>query len=132
MRWTLFGMSRWSERNWALHQLSCPPTARQMADASQKGKQYCAKIDGLEPEQMYDFQVAAHTLGSHAYGTLEKFEPSTNQLIGAWSHPESARTGSGPVKIMSVEKAASGGDFLDVKWTVKPADRARVTEYRVG
>uniref|UniRef100_A0A914W0E7 Fibronectin type-III domain-containing protein n=1 Tax=Plectus sambesii TaxID=2011161 RepID=A0A914W0E7_9BILA len=99
-------------------QTRCPPdTARtQRINVAADAELQCGRVDNLQPNQLYDFEVAAH---------------AESGSWSPWSRPESARTSGGPVQVSSVEKVGGTANSLEVRWNVGPADQARVQGFRV-
>uniref|UniRef100_A0A914BWZ1 Fibronectin type-III domain-containing protein n=1 Tax=Acrobeloides nanus TaxID=290746 RepID=A0A914BWZ1_9BILA len=77
---------------------------------------HCGRIDQLQPQQTYDFQVGAQVRGGE---------------WTAWSPPQRTRIESGPVQITAVHKISSTTTTLRFGWTIKPTDQLRCTAYRV-
>ncbi|CAI4231782.1 unnamed protein product [Auanema sp. JU1783] len=90
---------------------------RQQLPASPPGtKLHCGRIDNLQPEKTYDFQVAAHVKDA-GWST--------------WSEPERTLVTDSPVHILTVDKVGGSENSLHIVWTVRPDDRSRVTSFRL-
>uniref|UniRef100_A0A158P9A7 Fibronectin type III domain protein n=1 Tax=Angiostrongylus cantonensis TaxID=6313 RepID=A0A158P9A7_ANGCA len=77
---------------------------------------HCGRIDNLQPEQTYDFQVAAHL---------------KNAGWSPWSQPERSKVTNEPVQILSIDKIGGSESSLVVSWAVSPDDRSRITSFRL-
>ena len=98
--------------------LSCAPdiARTQRISVPADGRLHCSRVERLQPEQLYEFQVAAHGQGG-------SWSP--------WSNVAQCRTSGGPVHIVSVEKVGGTSTSLEVKWNVRPSDQARVQGFRL-
>uniref|UniRef100_A0A7I5E8R5 Fibronectin type III domain protein n=2 Tax=Haemonchus contortus TaxID=6289 RepID=A0A7I5E8R5_HAECO len=88
-------------------QLPTPPPGTRM---------HCGRIDNLQPEQTYDFQVAAHV---------------TDRGWSPWSQPERTKVTDEAVQILTIDKIGGTESSLTISWTVRPGDRNRVTSFRL-
>lgn len=60
VQFAISGSGRWNEREFRLDQLYCSPEVQrsQRNQPGTGGNSYCITVSGLEPGQMYDFQVS--------------------------------------------------------------------------
>ncbi|CAJ0941669.1 unnamed protein product, partial [Mesorhabditis belari] len=96
----------------------CDPNLlrRQNLPPTPPGSQYqCGRIDNLQPEKSYEFQVSA----------------CARRTCSDYTKPATAKISDGPVKVLSVTKTGSTDRSLSVRWEVNPEDIPRVTGFRL-
>uniref|UniRef100_A0A1I7XTB5 Fibronectin type-III domain-containing protein n=1 Tax=Heterorhabditis bacteriophora TaxID=37862 RepID=A0A1I7XTB5_HETBA len=112
------GTKQFQERQFPAHS----PCQQRMIERQQLpptppgARLHCGRIDKLQPEQTYDFQVSAHV---------------QNGGWSPWSEPERTRVTEQAVNVLSVDKIAGTESSLTVAWNVRPDDRSRVTSFQL-
>ncbi|KRX64845.1 Phosphatidylinositol phosphatase PTPRQ [Trichinella sp. T9] len=112
------GSGRWKIEEFPLERAVCPEEVvrRLKTQSTINGQAYCARIGNLSPEQAYDFQVSA--LGE--FGSW-----------GPWSNLQTAKTGSGPVQILNLEKTDVTQNSIGIQWDVASHDQGRIRGFKI-
>ncbi|KJH44141.1 fibronectin type III domain protein [Dictyocaulus viviparus] len=117
-RYSPAGTEKYQERQFpAVSPCQARILERQQLPATPPGSRlHCGRIDNLQPEQTYDFQVAAHV---------------KNAGWSPWSQPERSKVTDEAVQILTIDKIGGTENSLIVSWSVRPDDRSRVTSFRL-
>ncbi|VDP03059.1 unnamed protein product [Soboliphyme baturini] len=112
------GTGLWSVNEHPAYQLHCTKKVedRWKSQVPYNVSLYCIKISGLQPEKLYDFQVAGHISGKN---------------WGPWSNVESVTTGLGSVKILNLVKQDATDRSIQIGWNIRPQDRVRIRGFRI-
>ncbi|CAD5222389.1 unnamed protein product [Bursaphelenchus xylophilus] len=89
---------------------------QQLPPSTPSAQTHCGRIDNLQPNTPYDFQVSAKP----------KQGPWT-----PWSPPQRTQPVEGPVKILSLTKTGGSTSSLRFAWTVTQSDLLRCTAFRI-
>uniref|UniRef100_A0A914QG08 Fibronectin type-III domain-containing protein n=1 Tax=Panagrolaimus davidi TaxID=227884 RepID=A0A914QG08_9BILA len=89
---------------------------QQLPPSTPQSQTHCGRIDNLQPDETYNFQVSAHVRDGQ---------------WSNWTPPQRTRIGEGPVQIATVFKIGSTPSSLEFGWTIRPTDQLRCTSFRI-
>ncbi|PAV59860.1 hypothetical protein WR25_19788 isoform L [Diploscapter pachys] len=131
-RYAPTGTQHYEEKQFPAKSVCDSKIAQQARLPTPPGTQmHCGRIDNLQNEQSYDFQVAAHvqnqgwTPYSPPQRTVVQEQSSYRTAVAAAAVQEES------IDLISLTKTASTDMSLDIAWDIRAEDKARVTAFRI-